>query len=400
MKLHSMNLHSMKLHSMKRHSVTIASITLLAFLATGSAQGQSKPKVLEGAWLGTLKIGPQALRLVLKLKAKGDGYIGLMDSPDQGAANLPLSDVEFKEGQVTVGLKNLGAKFEGKLNKEGSEIAGAWKQGGLDLPLTFKRLDKAPDFSRPQDPKKPYPYLENEVTYENAKAKIKLAGTLTIPKGNGPFPAVIMITGSGPQDRDETIFGHKPFLVWADYLTRQGIAVLRVDDRGVGKSTGKQQGSTSADFADDVEAGIEFLKTWKAVDPRRIGLIGHSEGGIIAPMVATRSKDVAFIVLLAGTGLPGSEISTNQIQTILKTSGVKEDLAKWNLGVQRRIVAIFQENLSDKDLKAKVDAVLKEEVAKLPEADQKLMEKMKPAMQAQLSSDSLPWTRFFMKHDP
>src|SRR5262249_37713895 len=159
-----------------------------------------------------------------------------------------------------------------------------------------ERLDKAPDYSRPQDPKKPYPYREEEVTFENKTAKIKLAGTLTLPKEGGPFPAVLLITGSGPQDRDESIFGHKPFLGLADYLTRKGLAVLRVDDRGVGKSTGKFQGATTEDFATDVMAGVEFLKAHKEIDPARIGLCGHSEGGIIAPMVAGKSKDVSFIV--------------------------------------------------------------------------------------------------------
>ena len=138
-----------------------------------------------------------------------------------------------------------------------------------------------------------------------------------MPRSGGPFPAVLLITGSGPQDRDETIFGHKPFLVLADYLTRRGIAVLRVDDRGVGGSTGKNSDSTSADFAGDVLAGVEFLKGSKEINASQIGLIGHSEGGIIAPLVASRSKDVAFIVLLAGTGLPGDEILYLQAAAML-----------------------------------------------------------------------------------
>ena len=144
--------------------------------------------------------------------------------------------------------------------------------------------------SRPQEPKRPYPYLEEEVTYENAKAGFTLAGTLTMPRAGGPFPAVLLITGSGAQDRDETVCGHRPFLILADYLTRRGIAVLRVDDRGVGGSKGDASQATSEDFADDVLAGVAYLKTRKEIDPKRIGLIGHSEGGIIAPMVAVRSR--------------------------------------------------------------------------------------------------------------
>ena len=155
---------------------------------------------------------------------------------------------------------------------------------------------RATERRRPQTPTRPYPYDEIEVAYENPAGGIKLAGALTVPRSGGPFPAVLLITGSGPQDRDETILGHKPFLVLADYLSRRGIAVLRVDDRGVGGSTGKTSEATSADLAEDVLAGVAFLQSRKEIDPSRIGLLGHSEGGIIAPLVASRSRDVAFIV--------------------------------------------------------------------------------------------------------
>ena len=174
--------------------------------------------------------------------------------------------------------------------------------------LTINRVDKAVEILRPQEPKKPYPYIEEEVVYENKEAEITLAGTLTLPPGKSSFPAVLLITGSGPQDRDETVYGHYPFLVLADYLTRQGVAVLRVDDRGVGESTGDFSQATSEDFASDVLAGIGYLKTRKEINPEQIGLIGHSEGGLIAPMVAIKSPDVAFIILMAGTGLTGEEI--------------------------------------------------------------------------------------------
>ena len=181
------------------------------------------------------------------------------------------------------------------------------------LPLLLRRTDQTPVLRRPQEPAKPYPYREEEVTFENRPAGINLAGTLTLPKSAGPFPAVILISGSGAQDRDEALAGHRPFLVLADYLTRQGVAVLRVDDRGVGGSTGDSLRATSSDFADDALAGVAYLKGRREIDTARIGLIGHSEGGLVAPLAATRSQDVAFIVLLAGPGLPGEQIIYLQI---------------------------------------------------------------------------------------
>lgn len=201
---------------------------------------------------------------------------------------------------------------------------------------------------RPQEPKKPYPYIEEEAIYENKEAEITLAGTLTLPSGKGPFPAVLLITGSGPQDRNDTIYGHYPFMVLADYLTRQGIAVLRVDDRGVGESTGDFSRATSEDFASDVLAGIEYLKTRKEINPEQIGLIGHSEGGLIAPMVAIKSPDVAFIILMAGTGLTGEEILYLQGALISRAMGVSEEDITKNRQFNEKIFSLIGQ---EKDVK-------------------------------------------------
>ena len=203
----------------------------------------------------------------------------------------------------------------------------------------MKRVEKVSTLNRPQTPKKPYPYPAEDVTFENKTAGIKLAGTLTLPKGDGPFPAVVLISGSGAQDRDETLFGHKPFLVIADHFARNGIAVLRFDDRGVGKSGGKQEGATSADFATDAHAAVKYLQGRKEIDPKRIGLMGHSEGGLIAPMVAAdHPDDVGFIVLLAGPGLPGDEVLRSQLEAILKASGVGTEKIELMKRLQRTAV--------------------------------------------------------------
>src|SRR5262245_8153308 len=295
-----------------------------AFAAIQDAAAQLGASItnIEGAWEGTLDFGGAKLRLVLKISKAADGSLtAKADSPDQGAIDLPVDTISLKDGAVRFEMKRTMASYEGTLNKAASEISGEFKQGGMTVPLTLKRSATPTALNRPQEPKKPYPYDEEEVGYENKRGGVKMAGTLSLPREKGPFPAALLITGSGPQDRNESLLGHKPFLVLADYLTRQGIAVLRVDDRGVGGSTGSVANSTTEDFAGDVMAGIEFLKTRKEIDLEKIGLIGHSEGGVVAPMVAAQNGDVAFIVLMAGMGLTGEEILYKQGAMIMKANG-------------------------------------------------------------------------------
>ena len=205
---------------------------------------------------------------------------------------MPLKEVTVKDGTLTINIEAANATYTGKLSADGAAVTGAWKQGSISLALNLARTKDAPTVRRPQEPKKPYPYNEEEVSYAGSGAGVTLAGTLTLPRGKGPFPAALLITGSGPEDRDEAVFGHRPFLVLADFLTRQGIAVLRVDDRGVGKSTGDLEDVTSEMMADDVLAGVAYLRTRKEIG--KIGLIGHSEGGLIAAITAARAKDASF----------------------------------------------------------------------------------------------------------
>lgn len=241
----------------------------------------------------------------------------------------------------------------------------------MKLPLTLKRVAKATESRRPQTPQRPYPYDEIEVTYENKADGVTLAGALTLPRSKGPFPVALLISGSGPQDRDETLLGHKPFLVLADHLTRRGIAVLRVDDRGVGGSTGKVRDATSADFARDVLGGVEFLKSRKDVNAAQIGLIGHSEGGIIAPLVASRSKDIAFIVMLAGTGLPGDEVLYAQGEAILKVAGADAEQLAREKALQQRMFTLLRAEKDPAVAEKKLRAALEELTAKLSKEEQK-----------------------------
>lgn len=362
---------------------------------------KSTAKGAEGIWEGPLKVGAVELRLVFKITKSDDGSLkGTVDSIDQGAKDIPITTVTAKDGKVELVLKDLDAKYEGKLEKDDAELKGEWQQRGLKLPLNLKRTKTATVLKRPQEPKKPFPYKEEEVLVAHAKADVKLAGTLNLPQGDGPFPAVFLITGSGPQNRDEELMGHKPFAVIADYLTRRGIAVLRVDDRGVGKSTGKFAEATSEDFTGDALACVAFLKRLKEINPKQIGLIGHSEGGLIAPMAAVQSDDVAFIVLLAGPGVPGEEILYSQGQAILKAAKVPPELLARQRRVQEAMFAIVKAEKDVAVAEKKLKEFLDKETAALSEEEKKEAAKQKGAAEAQIKQVLAPWFRFFLSYDP
>ena len=336
---------------------------------------------VEGLWLGTLDAGAMRLRLALRIGHDDKGLTGTLDSLDQGTGEMALSDVTFADGTLRFALPQLKGAYEAKL--EGNALKGTWSQSGASLPLAFERATEIPKAKRPQVPKRPFPYREEEVTIANAKAGVTLAGTLTLPRSKGRFPAVVLISGSGPQDRDETIFEHRPFLLLSDHLTRRGIAVLRFDDRGFGKSTGDFNSATTEDFAGDAAACLEFLKSRKEIDPKRIGLVGHSEGGLIAPLLATRSKDVAFLVLLAGPGLPGDEILNLQQEALMRAMGIAPEQVVTVGALQRKITAAAKASKDEAELRAKLREIFGQD---LPQVDASPM----------LS----PWYRWFLSYDP
>ncbi len=290
------------------------------------------PSDIDGTWLGTVEASGIKLRVLFHILNTADGLTATMDSPDQGVNGVPATAVRRNGSSLKIEVRQMkGGAFEGKISPDLAKIDGTYSWNGGALPLVVQRVKDASALERrrPQNPVKPYPYREEEVSYVNKSAQgVTLAGTLTIPPGKGPFPAVLLVPGSGPHDRDETLLGQKPFLVLADYLTRKGIVVLRVDDRGVGKSTGSRVDATTADFATDAEAGVAYLKTRPEVDSHKIGLIGHSEGGLIAPMVAARNPDVAFIVMMAGPGVPGDEILLEQGVLISEAAGASPAAAR------------------------------------------------------------------------
>ena len=345
-----------------------------------------EPSDLDGTWEGVLDVG-QKLRLVLHLTTTKDGLGATLDSPDQGASGI-AAKARRDGNKFSFEIAMIGAQFEGTIAKDKASIAGTFSQGGGQFPLTLKRgaaRAKPEPAKRPQEPAKPYPYRAEDVKYPNAAAGIQLAGTLTIPQGKGPFPAVILITGSGQQDRDESLMGHKPFLVLSDYLTRKGIAVLRSDDRGIGGSGGDFAASTTADFATDTEAALAFLKTRPEAEPRRIGLAGHSEGGVIAPMVAARNRDVAFMVMMAGPGVRGDQLIVAQVIAGNEAAGMSHDAAEAAGAQEKRILDLVEHEKDAAVLKQKL-----QEELHLPDAQ----------LNAVFQQMTSPWYRYFLTYDP
>lgn len=345
---------------------------------------------IDGTWLGTLDAGTIKLRILFKIVNTADGLTAQMQSPDQSPSWIDASSVTRSGSTLTIEIKTIGGTFEGKIAPDLGSMDGTFTQMGNPLPLTVKRVKDQSELERrrPQNPVKPYPYREEEVTYTNKAAGNTLAATLAIPSGKGPFPAVLLIAGSGPHDRDESLLGHKPFLVLSDYLVRKGIAVLRVDKRGCGKSSGDYANATTVDFAADAEAGVEWLKTRSEVDPRRIGLVGHSEGGVVAPMAAVADPRVAFVVMMAGSGVPGDQIIVEQLRLIEMAGGASREKADEDADKERETLTAVE---IEKDPKA-LEHLLGVKLAAEGMLDQQIAVQIKAA--------TSPWFRFFITYDP
>lgn len=355
---------------------------------------------ITGQWNGVLKVQGIQLRIVFHINKSENGFSGTMDSPDQGAFGIPLTSAAFENPTVKLAVSNAGIEYEGTLEKE-SNITGNFRQAGQSFPMNLSReIIEKEKLIRPQEPTKPYPYYSEEVTFENKTNGIVLAGTLTIPEKEGRFPAVVLISGSGPQNRDEELLGHKPFLVLADHLTKNGIAVLRYDDRGIGASKGDFKTATSADFATDAEAAMEYLQTRKEINKKKIGLMGHSEGGIIAPMVAGKPNGVSFIVLLAGTGIPGDQIMLLQQELIGRASGMSEtDLQKAhkaNKAAFDMVAKSTDPETLKKDLKIYIEQVLKD----FPDSEKPKDMSQDEFIDLQVNQLASPWMQYFIRYDP
>jgi pimeloyl-ACP methyl ester carboxylesterase len=348
----------------------------------------------EGTWQGALET--PGLRLRLQLHISHDDkkqLVAAMDSLDQGVSGLPASKVSQRESAIAFEVPGVGGSYEGTLNPAKDSITGTWTQSDVPQSLNFIRQDQPLEISRPQNPTKPYPYSEEDVTFPNAKAGLTLAGTLTTPRSGGPFPTVLLVAGSGPHDRDETLAGHKPFLVLADALTRNGFAVFRYDKRGIGASSGDYMAATTEDFAGDAEAAITFLKTRHDLNMKKIGVIGHSEGGLIASILATTNPpQTAWIVLLATPALKGEDALLLQSKLIAQAGGLPDEQINASLAFDRKAYSLVREERDP--------ATLRKKLADLVTASGMGASLPPPAIESQIKMISSPWFRFALDYDP
>lgn len=367
---------------------------LFCFVLTIQLYSQS----IIGHWTGELSVSTIKLPLVIHITQQGDSLRSTMDSPSQGAKGIPVSSTTFAHNQLQLSISSMKVDYKGLL--AGDSITGTFTQMGNSLPLVLKKQSQeqaTKDFyNRPQNPKPPYPYNIEDVTLLNSEQGNKLAGTLTTPKDKTAFPVVVMITGSGAQNRDEEMLGHKPFLIIADYFTRHGIGVLRMDDRGMGDSEVGKAGATSADFASDISSAVTYLKQKGFL---QIGLVGHSEGGMIAPIVATQNKDVDFIVSMAGPGIPIDKLMKLQVYEVGKSQGMSKGELRNSVKSAGKLYKYIIK-YKGTNLKADLSALIRKKISHSPMGKKLTEQEKEKAINEQVNSITSPWYQYFLKYKP
>ena len=369
--------------------------TLVLLLAGLALSSSLSAQDISGAWHGKLSLPTGSLTIVFHIsQTEQDVYVTTLDSPDQGANGIKTQTTSFNDSTLIIQIPVIHASYKGKLNSDNT-INGTFTQG-MPLPLNLKK-GEASRPKRPQEPQPPFPYRSEEVTVRNERDEINLAGTLTLPEKGTKFPAVVMVTGSGAQNRDEEIMGHKPFFVIADYLTRNGIAVLRCDDRGTAASQGTHATATNEDFATDTEAMVNYLRSRKEINAKKIGIIGHSAGGIIAFIVAQKDPSIAFVVSLAGAGVRGDSLMLKQVELISKSQGMPD--AVWQgmkPSIRNRYAILQQTDKTPEELQKELYA----DVTKTMSPEQLKDLNTIQQLSAQISSMTSPWYLHFMRYDP
>lgn len=372
-------------------NITVAIGLLIGFMFPSLLSAQN----ISGTWHGKLSLPAGSLTIVFHINQSGEGeYTTTLDSPDQGATNIKTQTTSFKDSVLTIQIPLINASYKGKLNSEHS-IAGTFTQG-MALPLNLEK-GEANKPKRPQEPQPPFPYRSEEVSVKNAKDGITLAGTLTLPEKGNKFPAVVLVTGSGAQNRDSEIMGHKPFVVIADYLTRNGIAVLRCDDRGTAASQGNHATATNEDFANDTEAALNYLRSRKDINAKKVGIIGHSCGGTIAFIAAAKDPSVAFVISLAGAAVRGDSLMLKQVELISKSQGMPD--AMWPAmkpAIQHRYALLQQTDKTPEELQKELYA----DVTKTMSPEQLKDLNTAKQLSAQVNSMTSPWYLHFMRYDP
>ena len=379
-----------------RRLVAVGFVVLL--VALSGAPAGAAPTDVSGHWEGAVTLPGMELGLLIDLSLQDGAWSGTADIPMQGAKGIALAGVRAVGDSLCFALAGVPGEPTFRGVRGDGRITGMFTQGGQRFPFHLGR-EKLAAPRRPQEPKRPLPYREEEVGYDNGP--IHLAATLTLPEGSGPFPAAVLITGSGAQDRDEALFGHKPFLVLSDYLTRAGIAVLRADDRGIGGSTGKVRNSTTSDFADDALAGVRYLRTRGAIDSARIGLVGHSEGGIVGPLAAARSPDdVAFVVMIAGTGVPLDEVVLRQTELIGRAGGASPAEVVGEVARTKLIMDLVKSGADSLVVRVALLEQIRGQLAALPDSARAAAGSPDALADATLRGMLNPWFRYAVGLDP
>jgi pimeloyl-ACP methyl ester carboxylesterase len=374
---------------------------ILTFLIFTQLNLVAQSQELTGSWKGTLEVMGQKLPLLFHFELDGEEWKGTMDSPNQGAKGIPLSKVLFNGFMISFELAVGGINYEGLFVEE--KIKGTFKQSGMSFPLDLtKDLNQNnPDkqVNRPQHPKPPFDYSEISIAFNNDKEGIQLKGLITKPNGEGPFPAVVLVSGSGPQDRDSEIFGHKSFLVMADYLTNQGIVVLRYDERGVGESEGQFSSATSFDFKDDALFALEFLRSQAFVNNQKVGVIGHSEGGLIAWLVGAEAGKVDFLVGLAPPVVPIPELMLRQTKDISRSSGSPQELVNQQVSINRKFYDLITQSKNSDDALSKIPGLV-DEIMGVYGLPKEILEQQANSLSSTFEKSINPWFYNFIKTNP
>jgi len=356
---------------------------------------------ITGDWYGALDIQGQKLRIVFHIVENDSGFSATMDSPDQGAKGIPVSDITLKNSILSIAAKAIGFEYAGIVNENYTKVAGIFKQAGQEFKLSLQReAIEVETPNRPQEPKAPFPYYTKDIKFFNSEDEVELAGTITLPDTVGKYPAVVLISGSGPQNRNSEVFGHKLFLVLADYLTRNGIGVLRFDDRGVGESGGNIQTATSENYALDALAGVQYLQTRNDIDLNNIGLIGMSEGGMIAPIATSLSDDIAFIVLMAGPGIPTPELLELQTIAISMANGITEEKISFNNSIMQGAYKILNESKEEESVSEKLKNYFDGRLNELSKEELEEIGDLNNFIERTVNQLTSAWFRYIVKYNP
>ena len=368
----------------------IVGLIVIATVFMTSCSLTEKKQSIVGLWEGKVKFPGIETRLLFNIASSPDGELTVeILQPDEHDDVIKVSSIALEDSNIRIEVAALKGVFEGCIETNKEIIVGEWQQGRWLQNLILRKIWKFTKYARPQTPRPPYPYNVKEVTIVNKKENVCLAGTLTWPNKSSSIPAIILISGGGGHDRDYSILRHRPFLVIADYLTRLGIAVLRFDERGVGSSTGDRSQATCKYYADDVLAGVRFLHTFNEFNPTRIGLIGHSEGGMIASVSAAESKDISFIVLLGSPGLAGAEYQYQFEESINRAMGLSEEMIASKRVIQEKIFNVLLHENDQWIIENKIYEIYRKFYPQIPEGKIKagIAKFLSPGFQYNLTYD-------------